>query len=61
MTSVIPVRATRFSRTRSNQRRYVCVEALQARSTLAIYIFLHDDGMWCVFPPDAGRPVMSVL
>jgi hypothetical protein len=59
-TPVMPARVTRFGRMRSSQRRYVCVEVLRPAGALTIYFFLHDDGMWCVFPPAVERPVMSV-
>jgi len=57
----VSVRVTRGSRARSNQRRYVCVEALQSADTFAIYLFRQGDGTWEVFPPDAERPAMSVF
>lgn len=56
----IPVRVTRFSRIRSTPRRYVCVEASGQFGPLAIFFFRHDDGAWCVFPPEANRPAMRV-
>lgn len=59
-TSAIAVRVTRFGRMSSNQRRFVCVEALRPAGKLAIYFFLHDDGVWCVFPPAVKRPAMSI-
>jgi hypothetical protein len=57
-TPAMLVRVTRFSRTRSNQRRYVCVEASRPAGSLAIFFFRHDDGSWCVFPPATERPAM---
>lgn len=59
-TPAMTVRVTQFGRTSSNQRRFVCVEALRPAGKLAIYFFLHDDGEWCVFPPAVKRPAMSV-
>ncbi|MGF6782088.1 hypothetical protein P3T21_007328 [Paraburkholderia sp. GAS334] len=59
-TPALPVRVTRFSRTRSNQRRYVRVEALRSAGSLEIFFFQHDDGTWRVFPPEGERPAMSV-
>jgi hypothetical protein len=50
-----PVRVTQFSRTRSNQRRYVCVEVLRPAGTVRIFFFRHDNGTWCVFPPETKR------
>jgi hypothetical protein len=61
MAPSVSVRVTRGSRTRSNGRRYVCVEALQSADTFAIYLFRQGDGTWDVFPPDAERPAMSVF
>jgi hypothetical protein len=59
-TPAMPVRVTRFSGTRSNQRRYVRVEASRPAGSLAIFFFRHDDGSWCVFPATAERPAMRV-
>lgn len=56
-----PVRVTRISRERANQRRCVCVEALRSADTFAIYLFRQGDGTWNVFPPDAERPTMEVF
>lgn len=55
-----PVRVTQFGRTSSNQRRYVRVEILRAAGSVGIFFFQHDDGTWCVFPPENGRPAMRV-
>ncbi|MFL9903622.1 hypothetical protein PQR75_27370 [Paraburkholderia fungorum] len=49
-----PIRVTRFSRTRANQR-YVCVEALRPGGSVTLFFFRHDDGTWCVFPRDTRR------
>jgi|ERR1700674_11923 hypothetical protein len=57
-TPAIPVRVKRFSGMRSNQRRYVCVEASRSAGSLVIFFFRHDDGSWCVFPPATERPAM---
>ncbi|MCP2091784.1 UNVERIFIED_ORG: hypothetical protein J2Y81_007890 [Paraburkholderia sediminicola] len=54
-----PARVIRFGHIRSNRRRYVCVEALRPAGALTIYFFLHDDGMWCVYPPEVKRPTMN--
>ena len=54
-----PVRVIRFSRTLHNRRRYVCVEALRPKGSVAIFFFRHDDGTWRVFPPETVRPAMS--
>jgi hypothetical protein len=53
-----PVRVTRFSCTRSNQRRNVRVEALRPEGSVVILFFRHGDGTWCVFPPDTERLAM---
>lgn len=55
------VRVKRASRASSNQRRYVCREALQLADSFAIYLFRQGGGTWDVFPPDAERPAMSML
>jgi hypothetical protein len=60
MVPSVPVRVTRGSGARSNQGRYVRVEALQSADTFAIYLFRQGDGTWDVFPPDAERPSMGV-
>jgi len=59
-TPAMSVRLTRGSLARSYQKRYVCVEALQSTGTFAIFFFRQGDGSWCVFPPGAERPTMSV-
>ncbi|MDQ0627213.1 hypothetical protein QFZ39_006488 [Paraburkholderia graminis] len=46
------VRVRRGSRVRSNQRRYVCVEALRPADMFAVYLFQQGDGTWDVFPPE---------
>ena len=47
-----PFRVTEFSRTRSNQRRYVCVEVMRAAGPVGIFFFRHSDGTWNVFPDE---------
>lgn len=54
------VRITRGSRTRSNKRRYVCVEASLSTGAFEIYLFRQVDGTWSVCPPEAERPAMSL-
>ncbi|RQS26827.1 hypothetical protein DIE00_02995 [Burkholderia sp. Bp8989] len=46
-----PVRVTRFSRTPSGHRRFVCVEALRSVGSIELAFFRHDDGAWHIFPP----------
>jgi hypothetical protein len=55
------VRVIRGSRSPSNQRRCVRVEAMQSADEFAIYLFRQGDGTWDVFPPDAKRPAMNVF
>ncbi len=59
-TPAMPAHVTRFSRTSTNQKRYVRVEALHPTGLLSIFFFRHADGSWCVFPPDTERPTMRV-
>jgi len=54
-------RVTRFSQSRHKPWRSVCVETTQPAGSIAIVFFRHDDGSWCVFPPDAKRPEMGVV
>jgi hypothetical protein len=53
-------RVTRFSHARRKQWRYVCVQARGSSSNFAFVFFRHDDGSWCVFPPDTRRLTMDV-
>jgi hypothetical protein len=57
-TFTTPIRVIRFSHTRPNRRRYVCVEAQRPEGAVALFFFRHDDGMWYVFPPETGRLTM---
>ncbi|MFP3553975.1 hypothetical protein SB861_25165 [Paraburkholderia sp. SIMBA_049] len=57
-TPAMPARVARFSRMRSNQQRYVCVEASRPTGMLVIFFFRHVDGSWRVFPPVRDRPTM---
>ncbi|MFM0200236.1 hypothetical protein PQR53_10185 [Paraburkholderia fungorum] len=54
-------RVTRFSHSRRKQWRYVCVEADRPSGTLAFVFFRHDEGSWCVFPPEYKRPTMNIV
>ena len=58
--SATRARVTRFSRSRTNRWRYVCVEAMRPAGGLSIIFFRHEDGSWCVFPPEIKRPAMNV-
>jgi hypothetical protein len=51
-TSAMPIRVTRFGRTRISKSRYVCVEVLQPEGPVALFFFRHGDGTWRVFPPE---------
>lgn len=57
--SAATVRVTHFSHTRRKPWRYVCVKATRASGTFEFIFFRHDDGTWCVFPPDKRGPTMS--
>ncbi|MCX4166159.1 MULTISPECIES: hypothetical protein [Paraburkholderia] len=50
-----PIHVIEFSRTRWDHRRYVCVEAVHASGSRALFFFRHDDGCWCVFPPTPDK------
>ncbi|WP_180720002.1 hypothetical protein [Paraburkholderia largidicola] len=58
--SAIYARVTHFSHTRSKPWRYVCVQTIRPSGTFAFVFFRHDDGSWCVFPPDTRRPAMNL-
>jgi hypothetical protein len=59
-TLATPIRITRFTRIRPDRRRYVRVEALRPQGSVALFFFRHDDGTWCVFPPETGRLTIGV-
>ncbi|MDR5857166.1 hypothetical protein P9239_03590 [Caballeronia sp. LZ062] len=46
----VPVHVKEFSRTRTDHRRFVCVETVQGAASKALFFFRHDDGQWCVYP-----------
>jgi hypothetical protein len=54
----MPARVIRFGHTHSDRRRYVCVETWRPTGALTIYFFRHDDGTWCVYPPEVKRLTM---
>lgn len=58
---VLHVRVTHFSHSRRKRWRYVSVEADRPSGKLAMAFFRHDDGSWCVFPPEYKRPSMNVV
>ena len=49
-----------FGHIRDQKKRYVHVEVSASNNSRAIFFFRHDDGCWCVFPPRAARPSMSL-
>ena len=60
LASARSARVTRSSYARQKQWRYVCVETNRPCGTYSIIFFRHDDGSWCVFPPDRKQPALSV-
>jgi hypothetical protein len=52
-------RIRRFSHPRKRAWRYVHVETFHSSGAFEIVFFRHQDGSWCVFPPDIDRPTMS--
>jgi hypothetical protein len=56
---VAQVRVTQFCHTRQEPWRYVRIEAQLLPEPVALIFFRHDDGSWCVFPPQRKRPEMS--
>ncbi|MGF6879664.1 hypothetical protein OKW35_009198 [Paraburkholderia sp. MM5477-R1] len=57
-TPASPISLTRMNYAKSRSMRCVRVESLRASGALAIIFFRHDDGSWCVFPPEPRRPAM---
>lgn len=55
----MPAHVTQFGRMRENKRRFVRVESSQPTCSFAIFFFRHDDGSWCVFPPQRQHPTIS--
>ncbi|WP_321928698.1 hypothetical protein [Paraburkholderia guartelaensis] len=54
-------RVTGFGYCRQRAWRYVRVEAANSSGVLSILFFRHEDGSWCVFPPERRRPAMRVV
>lgn len=52
-------RVTRLRSTRRRALRCVRVEDARPSGALAILFFRHDDGSWCVFPPEGRRPALN--
>ena len=57
-TFAMPIRVTRFSRTRAQRVRYVCVEAPRPGGSVALFFFRNLDGTWSVLPPETGRQTL---
>jgi len=56
--AVRQTRVTRFGKSVHRPWRCVCVEAVRTSGSLSILSFRHDDGSWCVFPPQTMRPAL---
>lgn len=54
------VRVTQFSHGRDEQYRFVRVEGAPDAAFIALIFFRHNDGSWCVFPPERKRPAMNL-
>jgi hypothetical protein len=54
------VRVTRFSRSRLNGTRFVCVEVQRPDDSIALFFFRHNDGTWRVYPPEPQRLTISL-
>ena len=59
-TPSMPARVTQVRHNRSEQQRFVRVEALRPTGLLSFIFFRHDDGSWNVFPPASPRPAIHV-
>lgn len=54
-------RVTRFRRSVQHPWPYVRVEVTRPSGVLAIMFFRHDDGSWCVFPPEHRPPAINAM
>jgi hypothetical protein len=54
------MRVAQFRHSRNEQYRFVRVEGALDGSLIALVFFRHDDGSWCVFPPERKRPAMNL-
>ena len=54
------IRVTQFIHGRGGQYKFVRVEGVSDESPIALFFFRHDDGSWCVFPPERRRPAMNL-
>lgn len=53
-------RVTAFGHCRRRAWRYVRVETTHPSGVREMLFFRHEDGSWCVFPPEIRRPAMRV-
>ena len=60
-TTATPARVLRTGRMSQNRTRFVCVETRASSGPRSLFLFRHDDGSWCVFPPTEARPAMCSL
>lgn len=56
----VGIRVFQFKREGLKERSHICTEASSADGLVRIVFFLHDDGIWRVFPPLPIRPSMSI-
>ena len=56
-----PARVLRTGRMNGSRARYVCIEMRATDGMRSIFLFRHDDGSWCVFPPSESRPAMCCV
>ncbi|WJZ76476.1 hypothetical protein QEN71_11965 [Paraburkholderia sabiae] len=53
-----PLHVKQFGRTASGAR-FVDIEVVRLAGPLRIAFFYHEDGGWCVFPPNTGVARMA--
>jgi hypothetical protein len=54
------IRVTQFIHGRAGQYQFVRVEGASDDPPIALFFFRHEDGSWCVFPPERPRPAMNL-
>lgn len=59
-TVVSPARVVRVKSGRMRSTRCVRVEVSRSSDVLSFFFFQHNDGSWCVFPPNVESPAMAV-
>ncbi len=59
-TAATPARIMRVKRNENRSARCVRVEVSRSSGVFSVFFFRHSDGSWCVFPPHADSPAMSV-